>query len=162
MQFETNTVSMTKRDFFWIIMRILYPKKWSFRITITLALLLIVYNLTIGHIHLITWIVIGCILFIFVIVPINFIRYANSLENNIFYLDRKYIIDDDMIKTELSDKSKSEVKLKNIFKVLKYNKYYLLFISKQQFYYLPVDSFKSINDLKVFDDFCRVNNLIKK
>lgn len=86
--------------------------------------------------------------------PIYFLifywRYANSKDNKIFLLERYYGISEDKIVGILDDGTESPIKLEHFIKVVELKKFYLLYISKSQFIYIPKDSFKSESDKEWF------------
>ncbi len=88
---------------------------------------------------------------------IQYRRYAYSKENKVFLLGRYYEIDSDMITGIMEDGTSQPLKTEHFIKIIKTSKYYLLYIAKSQFIYLPVDAFSNNTDIEWFE-----NEIIKK
>jgi len=87
-------------------------------------------------------------------------RYVNSNSNKLLLLERYYEIDNDKINGIIDEDTHSTIKLEHFIKVEFIRNTYLLFIAKNQFVYIPVDSFESIEDRKWFES--EIINKIKK
>ena len=77
-------------------------------------------------------------------------RYANSKDNKLFLLERYYEIEKEKINGIIDDDTSSPIKIEHFIKFDFIRNTYLLFIAKNQFIYIPVDSFQSENDLNWF------------
>jgi len=80
----------------------------------------------------------------------QFWRYANSKDNKLFLLERYYEIEKGKINGVIDDDTSSPIKIEHFIKVDLIKNTYLLFIAKNQFIYIPIDSFQSKNDLNWF------------
>lgn len=67
-------------------------------------------------------------------------------------LERHYEIEPDIINAFLEDGTIQPLKTEHFIKVFKTSEYYLLYIAKAQFIYIPVDSFSNSTDKQWFED----------
>lgn len=77
-------------------------------------------------------------------------RYANSKDNRIFLLERYYEIEKEKINGIIDGDTNSPIKIEHFIKVDLIKNTYLLFIAKNQFIYIPIDSFQTESDLNWF------------
>lgn len=77
-------------------------------------------------------------------------RYANSKDNKLFMLERYYEMDKNKITAIIDDDINSPMKMEYFIRVYLIKNTYLLYIAKNQFIYIPIDSFKSESDLNWF------------
>jgi hypothetical protein len=82
---------------------------------------------------------------------LSFWRYLSSKDNKALYLSRHYSMDFDNINVVLEDGSTSSVKIGNFNKWERIAKSYLIYITKSQYYIIPMSSFKSSEDMKWFE-----------
>lgn len=146
MNIKTKEFSLSKKDFFVIITLGYLKSRWWL---IILLLLLWLYKNAI-FIGLLTffyifWIILYCWV------------YANSKKNKIFFQKSYYEIDKDFITGYLEDGGIDKLKLSNIIKIVKTSKYFLLYISKTQFIYLPLNVFTCQEDINNFNSFLPKN-----
>ena len=87
----------------------------------------------------------------------QFWRYVTSKDNKIMFLERHFEIDNEKINGIIDQGTYSPIKLEYFIKVDFIRKTYLLYNAKNQFIYIPVDSFESDSDREWFD-----NEIIKK
>jgi hypothetical protein len=76
--------------------------------------------------------------------------WTTSKKNKAIFLDRKLIISDEKITALVEDNSKSEIQWKYIFRFVERRKYWLLYIAKGQFVYIPKEAFQTNDDLDNF------------
>lgn len=77
--------------------------------------------------------------------------YASSKENKLFFRKRYYKIDKDNITAFFDEGNNSSlVEMKYVIKYKFISNSYLLFIAKDRFLYLPIDSFHTKDDLNWF------------
>lgn len=95
-----------------------------------------------------------------VILVIQFWRYVVSKDNKILLLERYYEIDNEKINGIIDQDTYSPIKLEHFIKVDLIRKTYLLYIAKNQFIYIPMDSFQNDSDRKWFEN--EIVNRIKK
>lgn len=92
-----------------------------------------------------------------ILLLIQFWRYVTSKDNKILLLERYYEIDNEKINGIIDQDTYSPIKLEHFIKVDLIRKTYLLYIAKNQFVYIPIDSFESDLDRQWFE-----NEIIKK
>jgi len=93
-----------------------------------------------------------------ILLPILFISiiiynwyYAYCKQNSIFFKDIYFELDGDFLTGYFDDGTTSKINIKNIIKLRKSKKYFLLYIAKDQYVYLPFACFKSEADLRDFE-----------
>jgi len=80
----------------------------------------------------------------------HFWRYVNTKDNKILLLERHYEINGNNINVVIDEETYSPIKLSHFIKVELIKNVYLLYISKEQFVYIPIDSFETEADKKWF------------
>ena len=91
------------------------------------------------------------VVFFLVFIIFYFLWYAYSKKNILFFKERYFEIDNDFITGYLDDGSMDKINLQNIVGFLKRKDFFLLWISKGHFIYMPFSCFKSESDLKEFE-----------
>lgn len=84
-------------------------------------------------------------------IVIMFWRHAHQKENKLFLAERYYEISEDKMKGILDEDTFSTIKYDHFIMYDIVNNIYLLYLSKNQFIYIPSDSFKSKDDLEWFE-----------
>jgi hypothetical protein len=79
-------------------------------------------------------------------------RYVKSKENRILFLERYYEIDNERINGIIDQDTYSPIKLEHFIKVDLIRRTYLLYVSKNQFIYIPIESFKTEEDRNWFEN----------
>lgn len=79
--------------------------------------------------------------------------WAHSSKNKAFFLERKLTFDEDKIISTDEDGAHNEIFWKNVFAVVDRTQYWLLYIAKGQFIYLPKDAFQSDKDRQEIAEF---------
>ena len=87
-------------------------------------------------------------------------RYVASPENRVVFEKRRFEIDEDFIHGYVDDGSYARTTWRHVVRVVNSATYYLLYISKAQFFYLPYDAFASEADRGEFEAFLHKQNLI--
>ena len=86
-----------------------------------------------------------------IVLAIQFWRYVISKDNKLLLLERYYEIDNEKINGIIDEDTYSPIKLEHFIKVDKIKETYLLFIAKNQFIYIPINSFKNNSDREWFE-----------
>jgi hypothetical protein len=152
MRLETKTVSISRQDFFRILMRRAYSGRWSLWLILTVLAGVGVFTAISKGDFLILGLVLLLAAAFFAYTPVSIVRYVNSPETANFYARRKYIITDDTLTVVLESGTATEFALSKITKAVRYGRYYLLFLSPQQYFYIPADCFASTEDAESFSE----------
>jgi hypothetical protein len=145
---KTKRFQYTPKELFAIlIMRYLKKRWWLFAWILLLGIVLILMD---SH-DSFSYFFIGFAIVFPVLLVIQFWRYVNSKSNRLLLLERYYEIDNDKINGIIDNDTHSTIKLDHFIKVEFIRNTYLLFIAKNQFVYIPVDSFESGDDKKWFE-----------
>lgn len=140
----TNKFELTPAEFFNILVRN-YLKKRSWVIVVLIAMGGFAYyfsdDLT--------------FLFIYLIYPVilllRFWLYANSRDNKILFRRRNIELSSEKLMTYYEDGTTNSIRLENLRKLERTKTYYLLFITKGTFYYVPFNAFKNVADQHLFE-----------
>jgi hypothetical protein len=91
-------------------------------------------------------------------------RYVHSENNRLILSERHYEIDSNRIKMIIDEDTTSSVRMEHFIRAEMIKDIYLLFITKNQFIYIPVDAFPSETDREWFGEevFNKINKRIKK
>jgi hypothetical protein len=161
MELETQNISLTKTELFWIIIKKQFQGKWLYWPILAVFLIYSAYNYTAtGEIGLLAlWI--GITFMIFVLLPLLYLRYVNAQENAIFLLPRTYRVNNEVIYAEIDNNTKGETAWAHAIKALKIGNDFLVYISRQQFFFFPRRCFKSESDYQTFERLLIEKNLLK-
>lgn len=146
---KTKRFQLTPKDFFMLLL-IRYVKKrwWLLAWLWAMAIIMISMNMKDSF----TYFFFGfCIAYPLLLV-FQFWRYVNSKTNTLLLNERHYEIDNDKITTILDKDTHSTIKMEHFTKIKFMRNTYLLFITKNQFVYIPANSFESIDDRTWFDN----------
>ena len=140
---KTKKFSLTNHDYFKIIITIYFKRRWwiiSLMLFIGLLFLLKKDKDSLEYFL----IFLG---FIYpILILIQFWRFAISKENKIFLAERFFEISKDSLTGKLNDGSEDVIKKENFIRTLELKKYYLLYISKSQFIFIPKEVFMDQKD----------------
>ncbi len=78
-------------------------------------------------------------------------RHSNAKTHRLFFRERGFEIDEQTIRIVFKDEIPIEIRIAKIARVVKNNQYYLLFLDKKQFVYVPLTAFKTPGDMERFD-----------
>jgi hypothetical protein len=81
-----------------------------------------------------------------IILIIQYWRFANSKQNRLFLVERYFEISEDALVGKLKDGSESIIKKENFIKAVQLRDYYLIYISKGQFVFIPKKAFMNQQD----------------
>ena len=144
---QTEKFILTSSKYFQIMLRNYFRRMiWLWSILI----LFLLFGIFIGDIDIILF-VIPLALFLLIFIVLFSWHYAYSKRNNIFFRERYYDIDEDFITGYLDEGTTSKINIKSIINLRKTKEYFLLYISKAQYFYLPFSCFKSEADLIEFE-----------
>lgn len=154
---KTQGIKLTANEFFHLILSIYLKKRWWL---IAWIWILIVILLLSRHIGLVEIILLALILLFQGVIIGQYWLYAHAKENRIYLLSRYYEIGSDQVIEMMEDGTSSTIKTERFIKVLKTSGYYLLFVARNEYIYLPVRAFASLADREWFED--EIVNRIKK
>ena len=77
--------------------------------------------------------------------------HSNAKTNRLFFKERSCEIDDQTIRIVFKEGTDSTIQIVKIARVVKNAQYYLLFLNKKQFIYVPLIAFKTPGDMAKFD-----------
>jgi hypothetical protein len=160
MRLETKTVVITRHDFFRILMRRTYSGRWSLWTVMALLLGVGLFNAVSKGEFLVLWLGLGLLGLLFAYNPVSIFRYVNSPENANIYAPRKYVITSDTLTVVLESGTTTEFPLSRITTAVRYGAYYLLFLSQQQYFYIPADCFTSREDADAFSELLMQRSLL--
>ncbi len=78
-------------------------------------------------------------------------KNVSSAKNKMWRIERYYEIFDDKINVIMDEDASSSIKINHFIKVVVIRQTYLLFISKNQYIYIPFSLFKSNEDREWFE-----------
>lgn len=143
----TKKVKLTPKKYFNIlILRYIKKRWWLFLWLWALAIIMWL----IGDYGDFEYFYTGMVILFPIILVWQFWRHANSKDNKLFLLERFYEIDKEKINGIIDDDTNSPIRIEHFIKVDMIKNIYLLFIAKNQFIYIPVDSFQNESDLDWF------------
>ena len=150
----TKKVKLTPKELFSILILRYIKKRWWLFIWIwVLALILGLDGINDSFdLFFIVFAIIYPILLL-----IQFWRYVTSKDNKILLLERYYEIDNEKINGIIDKDTYSPIKLEHFIKADLIRETYLLYIAKNQFIYIPIDSFENDSDRLWFE-----SEIIKK
>jgi hypothetical protein len=108
--------------------------------------LLFIYGCIVNYILLIA---LPAVFYLFIFLYYGY--YAYCKQNAIFFKERYYELDGEFLTGFIDDGSTARVNLSNVINLIRRKEYFLLYISKDQFVYLPFDCFKSEVDVDNFE-----------
>ena len=152
---ETSRFSLTKKDFFQLLLHRYLKKRWW--LLLWIIVLAILVNIMEDDFDSFT-------LFITVFAVIyplllfwKLSQYTNSKDNKLFYLERYAHISTEEIVVFLDDDTSSTMKLGHFIKTERIKNYHLLFLAKDNFIFIPEVAFKTNQDKIWFE-----NEILKK
>ena len=144
---RTEKFALTIQDYFKMLI-VIYLKRrwWMISLTIFMGFLFLLKN----EKESLDYFFIFFGFFYPIIILIQYWRFASSRENSLFLIERYYEISEDELIGKLSDGSESTIKKANFIKSIELKSYYLLYISKSQFVYIPKKAFINQDDEDFF------------
>lgn len=145
---KTKRFKYTPKELFGILIMRYAKKRWWLLAWIwTLTIIILMMDAQDSF----TYFMIGFAVFYPVLLVIQYWRYVNSKSNKLLLSERFYEMENDKIHEILDEDTHSTIRLDHFIKVEFIRNTYLLFIAKNQFVYIPVDSFESDEDRNWFD-----------
>ena len=80
-------------------------------------------------------------------------RYAYSKNQEIFLSERKLFFDSEIIKIVETEGSTSEIPYKKIVAVKNFNEYWMLYLNKEHYVYVPKNIFNTKENFERFEEY---------
>src|SRR5690554_681174 len=145
----TKKVKLTPKELFSIlILRYIKKRWWLF---VWIWLLAIILGLKEQYDYFDKFFIVFAIIYPILLI-IQFWRYVVSKDNKLLLLERYYEIDAEKINGIIDKDTYSSIKLGHFIKADLIKKIYLLYIAKNQFIYIPIDSFENDSDREWFEN----------
>lgn len=144
----TEKIKLTEYSFFKILLAVYLKKRWWFIVMIWLFALLMFSKDEKDSSD--TFFIFFAI-FYPILLAIRFWIYSNSKDNKLFLLERFFEIDENKFIVFLGDGTESTIKIEHFIRVVELKNIFLLYISKNQFIFIPKGSFKSNQDRVWFE-----------
>lgn len=145
---KTQNIKISANEFFRLLLSIYLKKRWWLLAWIWMLIIII---LLVGSIGLVEIILLTFILLFQLVIVAQYWVYAHSKDNRIYLLARYYEINSDQIIELMEDGTSSTIRTERFIKVMKTPWYYLLFVAKNEYIYLPVTAFESLADQEWFE-----------
>lgn len=146
---RTQNIKTSANEFFRLILSIYLKKRWWLVAWIWILIIILLFS---GHIGLVEIILLVLILLFQVIIVAQYWIYAHSKDNRLYLLSRHYEIDSDQVVEQMEDGTTSTIRNERFIKVMKTSKYYLLFVARNEYVYLPFSAFASLADQEWFEE----------
>jgi len=146
---KTQDIKLTANEFFRLILSIYLKKRWWLVAWIWILIIILLFS---GHIGLVEITLLALILLFQVVIIAQYWFYAHAKDNRLYLLSRYYEIDTDRIVETMEDGTSSIIKNERFIKVMKTTSYYLLYVARNEYVYLPVGAFESLTDREWFED----------
>jgi len=154
---KTQEIKLTANEFFRLILSIYLRKRWWLVAWIWILIIILLFSGNIGFIEII---LLALILLFQLVIIAQYWFYAHAKDNRLYLLSRYYEIDADRIVETMEDGTSSIIKNERFIKVMKTSVYYLLYVARNEYVYLPVDAFESLADREWFEN--EIINKIKE
>jgi len=154
---KTQSIKITANEFFRLIFSIYLKKRWWLVAWIWILIIILLFS---GHIGFVEITLLALILLFQVIIIGQYWFYAHSKDNRLYLLGRYYEINSDQVVELMEDGTTSTIRTERFIKVMKTPRYYLLYVARNEYIYLPVSAFESLADLEWFKE--EIVNKIKK
>ncbi|MFH7028558.1 MAG: YcxB family protein [Heteroscytonema crispum UTEX LB 1556] len=157
MGIRTKNFNLTRNQFRQIISVDYFQR---IKLILILFSVLILINLVISlYAKQLTWELIFTLIVIAYLVSIPFFVSLKE-QYKLNFLNRYCEIDENFFAVCYEDGSIIKLKFDHFIKAVKWSEYYFLYITKAQFYYLPIAAFDSEKDMYRFDFFLQGKQLI--
>lgn len=140
---RTHNINLTANDFFRLILSIYLKKRWWLVAWIWILIVILLFSGRIGFVEIT---LLALILLFQIIIVGQYWFYAHSKDNRLYLLARYYEIDTAQIIEVMEDGTTSTIKTERFIKVMKTRKYYLLYVARNEYIYLPFSAFESLAD----------------
>ncbi len=143
----TKKFSLSKQTYFGILVKTYFRSRWWFPVLFWVFAILFAMD-GINTIDL--FLVLYAVIFPFILL-LTFRRQAYSAQNKLFLMERYFEFDTEKSTGYLTDGTAQVIMNSNFFKVFTTESYYLLYLARNQFVYIPVSAFNNEEDKKWFE-----------
>ena len=144
----TKRVKLSQMDLFLILILRYLKKRWW--LIAWMWVLAIAFMISGNNDSFDVFIIVFAIIYPILLI-IQYWRYATSKDNKLMLLERYYEIDGEKIKGIIDQDTISLIKTEHFIRVDLIRNTYLLYIAKNQFIYIPIDSFETDADREWFE-----------
>ncbi|OAD92815.1 hypothetical protein A7A78_02595 [Aequorivita soesokkakensis] len=149
---ETKKFSLSKKLFFNIILKTRIKKSWwLYSLLILIGLVHLYLYIKTTNTSSLVWVIV-CLSYP-ILIYIMLYRYAYSKNQEIFLSERKLFFDSEIIKIDETEGSTSEIPYKKIVSVKNLNEYWMLYLNKDHYFYIPKNIFYTKEDLERFEEY---------
>ncbi len=141
----TEKITLTRKELFKILITSYLKKRWWL---VAWIWIMVVLLLLLKQGDSFAYFIIAALILFQGVMVYQFWTFAN---NELFLQDRHYKIDSDKVDVIIVNDTSTSIETRLFRSVERNRKYYLLYTSKIDFIYLPVNSFKSIGDREWFE-----------
>jgi hypothetical protein len=151
----THNIKLNADDLFYLLVGIYLKRRWWMVVWVWAMVVFLLFRseLSIAEYLLILLLII----FQFILVAQYWI-FAHSKKNKIYLQTRHFEINTDQIVEYVEDGTSNKYSTEQFLKVMKTGRYYLLFVARNEFLYLPVSAFRSPEDREWFENVVEKKN----
>jgi hypothetical protein len=154
---KTQEIKIAANEFFRLILSIYLKKRWWLLAWIWILIIILLFSGRIGFIEIT---LLALIVLFQIIIIGQYWFYAHSKDNRLYLLAKYYEIDKAQIIEVMEDGTSSTIRTERFIKVMKTNRYYLLYVARNEYIYLPFKAFESLADREWFEE--EIVNKIRK
>jgi hypothetical protein len=163
MKLELNRYALDRRVYFRILLRnYLRRRWWSLALGLILLILFAVaFVYAPEAIQLVHYAAIAVLVLFPALYVLRFYRFAFSERNAAFFEERSARIDDRTLTVRFDDGTEDTIPWDKVVQIRDFGNYFLIYVSRRQFAYLPKSAFPRQEDLDSFLSFARGKGWIK-
>jgi hypothetical protein len=145
---RTRKIELNSDEFFYLLLTIYFKRRWLLLVWIWLVIFVLLFSTRISSVE---YLLIAFLCLMQVLQIIQYWFYSHLKANAIYLLPRLFEITADQIVEWMDDGTSSTIKTDRFNRVIRTGKCYLLFLSKNEYVYLPFNAFESDTDRKWFE-----------
>jgi hypothetical protein len=145
----TKKIKLSPTELFKILMIRYVKKRWWLLLWIWVLAIILALQESYDSF---TYFFIGFAVLFPILMIIYLWRYVNSDDNKLMFHERYYEIDKEKINGILDSETFSPIKIEHFIKSDLIKNIYLLYVGKDQFIYIPIDSFENEQDRNWFEN----------
>ncbi len=164
MNIDLERFALDREQYFRILLRNYFARRWW--LLILDAVLLVLFVLALIYIpdalQLIHYVGVGILILFPVVYVVRFYRYAFAGNNDAFFMKRSATMDDTDLSVRFDDGDTDTIPWNQVVRVIEGQGYFLIYVSKQQFVFVPKSAFPSQAAAEEFREFARRNRWLKR